>query len=145
MSNISETNQWDAGVYQIEETDPVQGGPNGVDNQPHKNLANRTQYLKANLDSLASEISAARNGYANLGAKLTALETQTLQGESTFASTTGKTIAHSLGHTNFIVNITPLGNTDGDLGDVYITKASNAFTVYNTGGFTGSFRYQIIT
>jgi hypothetical protein len=39
----------------------------------------------------------------------------------------------------------PLQDTGGDLGDVYISKASNAFTVYNTGGFTGSFRYQLIT
>ncbi|MGB9826693.1 MAG: hypothetical protein ACPLRU_08470, partial [Desulfofundulus sp.] len=64
---------------------------------------------------------------------------------STFNGTSGRTITHNLGHTNYIVNIVPLQDTGGDLGDVYIAKAANAFTVYNTGGFTGSFRYQLMT
>ncbi len=145
MANVAETATWDAGVYQIEETDPVQGGANGVDNQPHKNLANRTSYLKQQHDNLASEVTTARGTYANLDARLDALETQTLQGESTFASTSGKTVTHSLGHTNYIVNIIALADTGGDLGDLYITKAANAFTVYNTGGFIGAFRYQLMT
>lgn len=68
-----------------------------------------------------------------------------VRGESTFNSTNGRTITHNLGHTNYIVNIVPLQDTGGDLGDVYISKAANTFTVYNTGGFTGSFRYQLIT
>ncbi|MBE3584827.1 MAG: hypothetical protein IMW94_01395 [Thermoanaerobacter sp.] len=145
MANLAETPTWEAGIYQIEETDPVQGGPNGVDNRPHIQLANRTAYLKQQHDALASEVSAARGGYANLDARLDALETQTLQGESTFNSTAGRTITHNLGHTNYIVNIIPLADTRGDLGDVWITKAANAFTVFNSGGFVGAFRYQIIT
>ncbi|ABO49757.1 hypothetical protein Dred_1223 [Desulforamulus reducens MI-1] len=145
MGNISESATWDAGVYQIEETDPVQGGANGIDNMPHKNLANRTVYLKQHHETLESEVSAARGGYANLGSRLDALETQTMQGESVFASTSGKTVTHNLGNTNYIVNLVALADTGGDLGDVYISKAANAFTVYNTGGFTGAFRYQIMT
>lgn len=143
MGNLAETANWDPNVYQIEETDPVQGGPNGIDNMPHKNLANRTQFLKQQHDTLASEVAAARGGKANLKARLDALETQTLQGESVFASTNGVTITHNLGNTNYMVNIVPLTDTGGDLGDVFISKAANAFTVYNTGGFTGSFRWQI--
>ncbi len=145
MANLQETVQWEAGVYQLEETDPVQGGANGVDNLPHKHLANRTAYLKQEQGSLKSEVTTARGTYANLGARLDALETQTMQGESTFAGTGGKTISHSLGHNNYIVNVVPLQDTGGDLGDVFISKASNAFTIYNTGGFTGSFRYQLMT
>jgi hypothetical protein len=145
MANLAETATWEAGVYQIEETDPVQGGPNGVDNLPHKHLANRAKYLKQEQDAVKSELAAARGTYDNLDARLDAMATQTLQGESTFNSTSGRTISHSLGHTNYIVNLVPLTTTDGDLGDVYISKASNAFTVYNTGGFTGTFRYQLIT
>lgn len=68
-----------------------------------------------------------------------------VQGETTFASTSGRTVSHSLGHTNYIVNVVPIQDTGGDLGDVFISKASNAFTIYNTGGFTGSFRYQLMT
>jgi hypothetical protein len=107
MANLPEVAQWDEGVYQLEETDPVQGGPNGVDNLPHKNLANRTAYLKQREDALSSEIAAARGGFASLDARLDSLETQTMQGESTFASTSGRTITHNLGHINYIVNIVP--------------------------------------
>lgn len=145
MANLAETASWEAGVYQIEETDPIQAGPNGVDNLPHKHLANRTSYLKQQQDALAAEITTARSTYANLNARLDALRTQTMQGESTFASTSGRTVTHNLGHTNYIVNIVALADTGGDLGDLYITKTANAFTVYNSGGFTGAFRYQLMT
>jgi len=47
MANILESETWDTGVYQLETTDPVQGGVDGVDNIPHKALANRTVWLKA--------------------------------------------------------------------------------------------------
>lgn len=54
MANLPETASWDAGVYQLETTDPVLGGPNGKSNLPLKNLANRTAYLKAQVDSLSA-------------------------------------------------------------------------------------------
>jgi microcystin-dependent protein len=52
MANLPETATWDAGVYQLETTDPVLGGPNGTSNVPLKNLANRTAYLKAKSEAL---------------------------------------------------------------------------------------------
>lgn len=52
MANLSEILQYDAGVYQIETTDPVLGGPNGLSNVPLKNLANRTAYLKKHVDDI---------------------------------------------------------------------------------------------
>lgn len=48
MADIEELEQWDDGVYQLETTDPVEGGADGVDNLPHKHLANRTVWLKNN-------------------------------------------------------------------------------------------------
>lgn len=69
---------------------------------------------------------------------------ETLQGVSTFASSSGRTVTHNLGKTNYIVNLIAVEATQGDLGDVHLIRAANAFTVYNTGGFTGSFRYQIM-
>lgn len=54
MANLSELVQYDAGVYQLETTDPVQGGPSGVANAPLKNLANRTAWLKKHVDDLES-------------------------------------------------------------------------------------------
>lgn len=145
MANLNETPQWEQSIYELAETDPVMGGPEGVDNLPHKQLANRTAYLKQQQDALKNEVHGARGGYTNLNARLNSMETQTLQGDSTFNGIAGRTITHSLGHTNYIVNITPLVDTEGDLGDVYVVRAANAFTVYNTGGFAGALRYQLIT
>ena len=49
MANITEeldNPQWTEGIYQLETTDPVLGGPNGIANRQAKELAARTQYLK---------------------------------------------------------------------------------------------------
>jgi len=50
MANLSETAEWVSGVYQLEETDVVQGGPDGIDNEQAKALANRTSYLKQEVE-----------------------------------------------------------------------------------------------
>lgn len=52
MASLPESSTFDAGVYQLELTDPVIGGPSGVSNTPLKNLANRTRYLKDHVDAL---------------------------------------------------------------------------------------------
>lgn len=52
MANLPESSTFDAGVYQLETTDPVIGGPSGISNTPLKNLANRTKYLKDHVDAL---------------------------------------------------------------------------------------------
>jgi hypothetical protein len=54
MANIVETAQWEAGVYQFETSDPVEGGPDGIDNLPSRQLANRTAYLKAQQEAHAA-------------------------------------------------------------------------------------------
>ena len=54
MANVTETAEFTEGVYQLEVDDFVEGGENGVDNLPHKNLANRTKYLKEVLDRILS-------------------------------------------------------------------------------------------
>ncbi|BEP43006.1 hypothetical protein [Variovorax sp. V15] len=46
MANLNETDQWETGVYQLEEDDPVLGGPSGIDNRPPRELANRTRYQR---------------------------------------------------------------------------------------------------
>jgi microcystin-dependent protein len=45
MANLTETPTFDTGIYQLELTDPVVGGPNGTSNMQAKGLANRTKYL----------------------------------------------------------------------------------------------------
>ncbi|EAO5523906.1 hypothetical protein E9976_04130 [Salmonella enterica] len=50
MGKLTELEQWDEDVYQIETSDPVLGGPEGITNRPAKQLANRTQWLKKQLE-----------------------------------------------------------------------------------------------
>lgn len=45
MANITETDSFDAGVYQLETTDPALAGANGIMNTPPRSLANRTRFL----------------------------------------------------------------------------------------------------
>lgn len=45
MANLPETDNFDAGIYQLETTDPALGGANGVMNTPPKALTNRTRWL----------------------------------------------------------------------------------------------------
>ncbi|MGL4828882.1 MAG: hypothetical protein ACRCXG_06235 [Vibrio sp.] len=52
MANLNEEPVWEAGIYQFETTDPVEGGPEGIDNKPTRQLANRTAYLKQEQDKL---------------------------------------------------------------------------------------------
>lgn len=52
MANQPEQPQYDAGVYQLEATDPVDGGVGAVSNKPLLNLADRTAYLKQHVDNL---------------------------------------------------------------------------------------------
>lgn len=54
MANVPETASFDAGIYQIETTDPVLGGVNGIANAQAKGLANRTAFLKQQIDQLNS-------------------------------------------------------------------------------------------
>ncbi len=66
MADITESEQWDTGVYQLETTDPVQGGADGVDNLPHKHLANRTTWLKASLETVQNTVSSLGTTFALL-------------------------------------------------------------------------------
>ncbi|MDQ6956017.1 MAG: hypothetical protein Q9M21_02355 [Mariprofundaceae bacterium] len=50
MANLTDQQIFEAAVYELSTTDPVMGGPGGVDNRPHQQLANRTAWLKAWID-----------------------------------------------------------------------------------------------
>ncbi|MGK2740534.1 phage tail protein [Tepidicaulis sp. LMO-SS28] len=63
MANLPETPTWEAGIYQFERTDPVEGGPDGIDNTPGKQLANRTAYLKQEVELRAPIASPAFTGH----------------------------------------------------------------------------------
>lgn len=54
MANVPESASYDAGIYQIEIVDAVIGGVNGISNLQAKGLANRTNWLKQQVDALNS-------------------------------------------------------------------------------------------
>lgn len=51
MTNLVETSEWEEGIYQIETTDPVKGGSGGIANKQGQQLANRTVYLKEQIEA----------------------------------------------------------------------------------------------
>lgn len=62
MANIKEKDIWEDHIYQIETSDPVLGGENGIANRQAKQLASRTQYLKKGLEKSAAKDSPAFTG-----------------------------------------------------------------------------------
>ena len=57
MANLRENAAWESGIYQLETTDPVVGGADGIANKQAIQLANRTSYLKEQISSLSSNLS----------------------------------------------------------------------------------------
>lgn len=72
MANLVETEEYPAGIRQLEMGDPVLGGaPNeetgaGMDNIPHQQLAKRTRWLKARVDQLLGKVVSATETVAGL-------------------------------------------------------------------------------
>ena len=73
MANLKEQNIWEEGIYQLEVTDPVVGGIDGISNKQAKQLANRTKFLKESIDSLND---------GKLGKEETAVDSQKLDGKT---------------------------------------------------------------
>ena len=62
MANLPESASWADGIYQIETTDPVMGGVNGISNAQAKQLANRTKWLKEQSDTQANRLTSIEGG-----------------------------------------------------------------------------------
>ncbi|WP_290604215.1 tail fiber protein [Arsenophonus sp. ENCA] len=58
MSYLKEQAEWADGIYQIETSDPVLGGPDGITNRPALELANRTAWLKQQLKDAEAALTA---------------------------------------------------------------------------------------
>lgn len=80
MATLSEEATWSPGIYQLETTDPVLGGPDGIDNLQAKQLANRTTYLKQHIDALEEGATAA--GKASI---LATARTLSVTGDATWS------------------------------------------------------------
>ena len=60
MANLTLIRQWVENIYQLETSDPVMGGPDGIDNRQAKELGARTNWLKDQVDTINQD----RTGYA---------------------------------------------------------------------------------
>lgn len=143
MGVLNESAAWENSINQIETTDPVLGGTDGVVNKGPRQLANRTQYLKSHLETAEAAISAAAGGYGSMAERMQHIEKTTTQADFNFAGMSGVSVTHNMGATSYMVNVEAAETTSGDLGDVCVVRAANAFSIYNTGGFKGKGRYQV--
>lgn len=66
MAYLSETATWEEGIRQLEVTDPVIGGPDGIDNIAPRQLANRTLFLKSRVDNLQNGLNQTNNNISGL-------------------------------------------------------------------------------
>jgi hypothetical protein len=144
MANLPETASYDAGVYQLETTDPVIGGADGVDNAGARNLANRTAYLKAHVDLLETIVSQAD---AEAGVSTT------LKGWTALRVKQAITALHSLGSlinvqlfTSGTATYTPTAGTNKIVVEVIGgggagSGAATTTTTYSSGGGGGSGAY----
>jgi hypothetical protein len=95
MADLKETNEWVHGIYQLEKTDDVIGGEDGIDNLQAKQLASRTTYLKGRVSDL--ELGKTAAGKAS---KLAAAQIISINGEvNGHASFDGSD--------NITINVTP--------------------------------------
>ncbi|QNH77842.1 hypothetical protein GGD92_06125 [Pseudomonas protegens] len=67
MADLPESNEWTTGIYQLETSDPVLGGPEGIDNLQAKQLANRTRWLKDRIDTLGVSLAGKAGKATTLG------------------------------------------------------------------------------
>lgn len=74
MANLPEIDEFTVGIYQLELTDPVEGGPDGIDNKQAKGLTNRTLWLKNQLAALSTTVSGFVAAIAALTTRVTNLE-----------------------------------------------------------------------
>ncbi|MFT4465718.1 MAG: tail fiber protein [Sodalis sp. (in: enterobacteria)] len=72
MSYLKESPAWEDGIYQIETSDPVLGGPEGITNRPPRELANRTAWLKQQMEGTQAALEAHANSRNHPDATLAA-------------------------------------------------------------------------
>ncbi|WP_406869749.1 hypothetical protein [Paraburkholderia fungorum] len=80
MTNLVETEQWEEGIRQFETSDPVVGGPDGIDNIPPRQLANRTKFLRARLQDGGATYAPDTGTKNNIVVNLTPAVTQLVEG-----------------------------------------------------------------
>lgn len=139
MAYLPEENTYEAGIYQLELTDKVMGGADGISNLQGKQLANRTKYLKSETDRLETEkVAVSTKGQANGVASLDAngripysqLPESAMKYKGTWdASTNTPALADGTGNTDDIYIVSVAGTVDFGSGDITFYEGDRV--VYN--------------
>lgn len=135
MPNLTESEEFTVGVFQIETDTVWVGGGDGAANYQGKALANRTKYLKAQIEAFVEAMASALNSKAPLDSP-ELINSPTAPTQAQFDNTT------KLATTAFIKQT--LGNVSG----VSTPTASAAMTLAQVGSlsiFNGSTPSQILT
>lgn len=117
MANLPETPQWEEGVYQIEVSDPVLGGPDGISNRQAKQLASRTSYLKQQVEKSGSD----------LGKHIAAADPHTQYAPKASPTLTGNPAAPTVVKTDNSTKLATTGHVKSVVAD-YAPLASPALT-----------------
>ena len=108
MADLKEEIKWENGIYQIETTDPVVGGVDGISNKQAKQLANRTSYLKKQVEDNKSGADLALATKRDVNDSYSKLEV-----DKKFTDT-GKLIEEKLGKSETAADSAKLGGLAAD-------------------------------
>lgn len=129
MAYLPEENTYEAGIYQLELTDKVMGGADGISNLQGKQLANRTKYLKSETDRLETEkVAVNTKGQANGVASLDA------NGRIPYSQLPESTMEYK-GTWDASTNTPALADGTGDTGDMYIVSVAGTVD-FGSGNIT---------
>ena len=158
MANQPEQPIFDSGVYQLETTDPVLGGTGGLSNIPLLNLANRTRWLKQEVDAINVTLPTKAPLQSPALTGTPTASTQALENESTRIATTafargivsGKMLKTLLGSSSATLTASEAGNGlllfTGAITaavNIIVPNASRRWIVHN--GTSGGFAITIKT
>lgn len=120
MANLVESSTFDGGIYQIETTDPVQGGANGISNAQAKGLGNRTIFLRDRTDAQANQITALEGRGLSVGGGVYLTASATLTG-----SAYGKFHNVVTGPANRTITLPAIASGNTDIGKTITIKHDN--------------------
>jgi len=129
MANLTETATWEAGIYQLEQTDLVIGGAGGISNTQGQQLANRTTWLKGQIGMMNRM---AAGTIINANTTLTSAHA----GNAIIANGDNKTLVITLPLGNTVPLGTVIAITAINVNKSQVTINANAETVGYPIGFT---------
>lgn len=120
MADVPEINEWVDGVRQLETTDPAQGGAGGIMNRQAEQLASRTTFLRWRQAIWSGPSTFTSADFINL--------------ENAYI-----VLAQNFGADNYTVEVVPLEDSEGSLGEVWLEKLpeEGEVHVHRSGEYEG--------